>query len=542
MAPRSRLAIPTNLPLPHTHRLPSASRDVFKILHRLSRPALINLALDWLKSSNKSNCMPYLQAYADEQDNDNAPYLPAHNIEEVREIYEELQARRGSKREVIDRILEGDWRHGLTLYQLATADIQYLVDHPTAQRWTALRLNKLKSSASDETSFSSSNTTTAPNLPRFHAPTFLSNLQREISPITKAHYHLTRPSDPSLPLTFLRIYVHDSPYNTQRSLHTTSKTPSSITSTLFLAFPDSAPYVYISLASSSSSTAPTSTTETRPLRKAIIDAVPKALSRPHERYKLEPTSLNTKSLPALLQMRGQEGTNCAQGGWGIFVDGEGCGSGVGGGVLDYRREEERKADRRRKREMEGEDDGEDGEEKENAEGGEARQKGSLFGPQESPGVKRRKLIAEGRFGQSGLPDDGKGIERLDIRLDDSFPSVPAMVGGDVEIATKARRALAQETNSNVSAKKGSRKSRSSLLDKPANEENPEQESIEDDEEWIPDVRLSFQGTHVFAGLRQLVEEGIIDGKRMPGWMTGEASVSIGVVRDGRIRMKPERIV
>ena len=51
------------------------------------------------------------------------------------------------------------------------------------------------------------------------------------------------------------------------------------------------------------------------------------------------------------------------------------------------------------------------------------------------------------------------------------------------------------------------------------------------------TRIAFTGTHVFAGIRQLVEEGIIDGEKMPGWMTGEAAVTIGAVREGRIRAK-----
>ena len=57
---------------------------------------------------------------------------------------------------------------------------------------------------------------------------------------------------------------------------------------------------------------------------------------------------------------------------------------------------------------------------------------------------------------------------------------------------------------------------------------------EEGESWKPDVKISFQGSHVFAGLRMLVEKGVLDGERMPGWMTGEAGVSVGIVKDGRI--------
>lgn len=50
----------------------------------------------------------------------------------------------------------------------------------------------------------------------------------------------------------------------------------------------------------------------------------------------------------------------------------------------------------------------------------------------------------------------------------------------------------------------------------------------------PRVKLVFHGTHVFAGIRLLVEEGVLDGLRLPGWMTGEAGVTGGVVKDGRM--------
>lgn len=102
----------------------------------------------------------------------------------------------------------------------------------------------------------------------------------------------------------------------------------------------------------------------------------------------------------------------------------------------------------------------------------------------APEAKYRRLVARSRFGDAGMVDDGKGIERLDVRIEDGFPAI------------------------------GGRKG--------------------EDEEWSPDIRVTFHGSHVFAGIRKLVERGVIDGKRMPGWMTGEEGVSVGVVRDGRI--------
>ncbi|KAI9714394.1 MAG: hypothetical protein M1820_000355 [Bogoriella megaspora] len=536
MPPRTKLAIPTNAPLPHNHRLPSVSRHVFKTLSKLSRPSLLDLALDWLEETNIHNCAPYILApNAEEEEGEDAPYLPGRSLEEVREIYSDLQARKGSKREVIDRIIEGDWRHGLTLFQVAMAETRYIIDRPTSQRWTALRLTKLKTSSTDKTT-SVTDDNSRSTLPRFHVSTFLNSLQHELAPVTKAHYYLTRPTS-TLPLTFLRILIHDSPYNTQRSVYATHPTNQPFSRSLFFAFPHGSPYIYISQPTLGG-TSTTTATESTSLRSVIIDAVPKALSRPHARYKLEPTSLSTKSLHALLDMRGPDGKGSAQGGWGIFTDLDEVGS-----ALDYRDERAKEREKKRKAVLEAE---EEGKENEGATDGSLRKRNlPILGRQPSPRAKRRKLVAEGRFGKSGMPEDGKGIERFDVRLDDPFPVISAK--GDVEEAAKAsERNESRSGHDEAATKKKGRKARPSMLDKSVTEVDEDTGqtdlTITQDGEWTPDVRLSFQGAHVFAGIRQLVEKGVIDGKRMPGWMTGEASVSIGVVRDGRIRIQGNGLV
>jgi central kinetochore subunit Mis15/CHL4 len=110
-------------------------------------------------------------------------------------------------------------------------------------------------------------------------------------------------------------------------------------------------------------------------------------------------------------------------------------------------------------------------------------------------VKRRKLVAQARFGNSALPDDKKGIEKLEIRVEDPFPTI-------------------RRTN---------------------NEGEAGGEIDEEQNEWSPAITIALNGTHVFAGIRELVECGIIDGEKMPGWLTGEEGVSVGAVKEGRIR-------
>ncbi|KAI4141456.1 MAG: hypothetical protein LQ340_007646, partial [Diploschistes diacapsis] len=142
MPTRSSLTLPTTSSLLSTHKLPSSHPSVTKTLLRLSRPSLLKLAREWLKPHNQSTCRPVLG----ERENETGSfYDPAYSLEELQETYSELEKRKGGKREVVDRILEGDWRDGLSLRQIAMTDTQYFLDHPTSQRWVALKLVKAQS-------------------------------------------------------------------------------------------------------------------------------------------------------------------------------------------------------------------------------------------------------------------------------------------------------------------------------------------------------------------------------------------------------------
>ncbi|KAF7520142.1 hypothetical protein G7054_g12851 [Neopestalotiopsis clavispora] len=133
-------------------------------------------------------------------------------------------------------------------------------------------------------------------------------------------------------------------------------------------------------------------------------------------------------------------------------------------------------------------------------------------------------------------EDEKGVERLDVMIEDALP-------GD----TPARRvrppveAEEDEEESGPRRSKRSRGGRKSDMDLGLDEEEAQeggedaQQSTDRDSQHKPRIRLTFSGSHVFAGIRKLVEAGIIDGERMPGWMTGEEGVTSGIVRGGRIR-------
>ncbi|RMZ69460.1 chl4 family chromosome segregation [Pyrenophora seminiperda CCB06] len=488
--------------IPHSHRLPVNHREVQRTFTKLSRQSLVSLALQWLSKKNRDFCKPYLLNDRTEEDEDEI-YEPAQSYEVLQEIYKQLAARKGGRREVLDRILEGDWRHGISMYQLATAEIQYLLDHPNALRWTAKRLTKIPNARSATTDMEVTND--SDHLPRFQAQTFMSNLARELTPLMKAHYLIIRIK--TSPMTILRVYIHDSPYSNEASLSIETSSTDSAKAVFFI-WPNGSPFVYSSLATL---TGQVVGDDGRHLRDIVQQAIPRAFSRPSARYQLTNTNFTTKSLDALLTYRGPGKSNAAAGGWSIFQD-----HSFSQNALDFITTQK--------------GDGQDKApgDKSNANGptkaGPGRLKRPLDGKETSE-AKRRKEIAAGRFGTSAQPEDGHGLERFEVRIDDSFPST-----SDGNSITQVD---GETSNLNVQAANLTRRGRPSLLDRTAED----LEEIENDEGWVPNVRITFQGTHVFAGVRQLVEEGIIDGEKMPGWLTGEAGVTIGAVKEGRIRSK-----
>ncbi|KAF2035377.1 CHL4-domain-containing protein [Setomelanomma holmii] len=490
--------------IPHSHRLPVFHREVQRTFMKLSRQSLVSLAQQWLSKKNRDFCRPYLLSDRNvaDDDEDDELYEPAQSYEELQEIYRELATRKGGRREVLDRILEGDWRTGISMYQLATAEIQYLLDHPNALRWTAKRLTKIPNARSAVTDMEVTND--SDHLPRFQAQTFMSNLARELTPLMKAHYLITRIK--TSPMTLLRVYIHDSPYSTEGSL-AVENTSTDSAKAVFFVWPNGSPFVYSSLATL---TGQVVGDEGRHLRDIVQQAIPKAFSRPSARYQLTSTNFTTKSLDALLTYRGSGKSNAATGGWSIFQD-----HSFSQNALDFITTQRG-----------------DAQDKQSAEKG-ATNGVTKPGPgrskraadsTETPEAKRRKEVAAGRFGPSAKSDDGRGLERFEVRIDDPFPAVGENNGAQLDGET---------SNMNAQASKSTRRGRPSLLDRTAED----LEDIQNEAGWVPNVRVTFQGTHVFAGIRQLVEEGIVDGEKMPGWMTGEAGVTIGAVREGRIRSK-----
>ncbi len=530
MAPRASISVPTAAALPHSHRLPTNTPIVFKTLIKLSRSSLLELVSLWLDDSNQTTCAPLLSHDEDGEDEvDEAQYLVAKSLQELREIYEELNSRKGGKREVVDRILEGDWRHGISLRQLAMADVRCLEDRATPQRWTAFQLTQMKlldgmdSSDEDIRSFLSQDVMTT--LPRYHAPTFLRNLQAELSPLVKAHYYLAKL--PKLPMTIMRMYMQDSPYSSQRSLES-KEIPVDGAKVIYVGFPAASPYIYFSQGRTSRSSA---ARESRSMQDLVLDALPKAFSRPRQRYTLKPTSLWAKSLGVLISQRGPGRSNACAGGWGIFADGSVEESPLNPICTDPRplqSEEDRFSDQEDPVTTEVFDRG--------------KQSMPAFQSHEHTGVsddtthsKRRKLLARTRFGTSAVDGDGKGIERLDIRIEDPFPASAAQINRINSPSNPLNETDTETPNTEhtTQPRRPRGRPRKSILDQNLLSPTPNPPAP-GSTTWRPNVNIEFQGTHVVAGIRHLLELGVVDGTRMPGWMTGEEGVSVGAVRDGRI--------
>ncbi|KAI1780763.1 CHL4-domain-containing protein [Hypoxylon cercidicola] len=539
----ARLSLPTTARLSSTLRVDPANNTVIKALNRLSRPSLLSLVLDWLDERNQSLCPPLLRRPdVDEDEDADDFYPPAQSLSELRELYEAMQLRKGGRREVVDRVLEGDWRYGLSLYQLAMADLQYLYDHPGSLKWTAYRIQRLQTPGhEDEAEGPEIADKESITVPRFHPSTFLQNLQAEVLPDVKAHYNLDRPK--GMPLLLLRIFIIDSPYNTDLAVSTRHRgrpgpagsrnnaTTSFDTSrTIYIAFPDASSHIYISKSANAATSTANAAGEAKSLRALIVEGIPKALSRPRERYTLKGTNLSTKNLGAMLVVKGAGRTNAAGGGWSVYAGTESSDLKVDNPLqtllptpplsdASFTHDEEA------------------------GDATHSRKRKRVVDPDEAEDetqTKRARVAAQARFGDTAKVDDGKGVERLDIAIEDPFPIDTAIPPPDDDYGSR-KDADAGEPSRRKS------KGRKSILDLSLSQEDLENiggsnergrgraGEEEEEETWAPRVRLAFHGSHVFAGLRQLVEAGIVDGERMPGWMTGEEGVTAGAVRHGRIR-------
>ncbi|KAI2018973.1 chromosome loss- protein, partial [Ophidiomyces ophidiicola] len=334
-------------------------------------------------------------------------------------------------------------------------------------------------------------------LPRFNGPTFLKLIQNEISPLVKAHYYISRSA--TLPLTFVRIFVIDSPYQYPR------QTPHAFTDAsriIYLVFPDSSPFIYSSLFSipavrNASTPARSHTTDVKTLRRIVIDAIPKALSRPQQRYTLRLTSLTTKNLHTLLSLRGPWRSNAANGAFSIFADAV-----AEQGPLDPRPPESVAVGDAETQTAE----------KENI-------------PQQSATTAKRRTRR-----QSDLDDiEPELLLKRQKTVISRFGTTdssrqPLTLSSSSATASTTAAAI---RNSNPTLEKLEIRLQDPISTTGPSSPGPLTASPQ------PTLTLTFSGSDVISGLRKLAEMGVIDAARMPAWMTGEEGVSSAAVKGGK---------
>ena len=515
-----------------TSSIPTASKaspqhsGLIKSLLRLSRTSLIDLALKWLDQKCHPGCTPYLQSNRKLVEEDEEDYLwePAASIEALKDTYEAMRHQKGTKRDLIDRILDGDWRRGLTLQQIAMIDFQHLEETDSSLRWTALRLVSREEAEGAQSEERPSKRRKLEDghkhkYPRIHTSTFLRALHREISPMIKAHYHIGRLLSRDN-LTVLRIYISDTPYNQASRTEHAQATESG--RSLFLAFPDSCPYVYIALAGAAgtSKSAGKLTTDIAAMKRTILEAVAKALSEQHHRYSLETTNLTARSLNAMMALRGHERSGAANGVFSIFTDAVAEDTPLKTVKSNYAQkvlapiaqENESNFEKKRNEQIQ--------------QSMRLDRSSALFerDPNKpTPDLPKALTVSAScavRFGTTGLPTQRHKapLDRFHVKIEERLYLAPEPVVSVLDDQSEESFDQLAPTP---------RKPRVPVVAKDV--------SLTYDD--VAPIKLTFHGSDIFAGLRKVAEAGLVDMKKLPSWMTGEEGVSQGTVRHGSFRVQ-----
>lgn len=292
-----------------------------KSLSRLNRASLIEIAQTWLQDNSQSVYLAHTRT-ANEVEEEDYLFTPAEDVNILRQIYNDLrqQEEQVSKAHIIDRIVDGDWRRGLSLAQHAMVDFAYLEQNDTALGWSALKLVPLQTEQSgvadrDRPSKKRRKIHHEQTYPQISPSAFVAALKSEISPLVKAHYHLHR-LPPPYSLAVLRVYI--SPTGTfgprKSSIPRKARQVTDAGRVMYIAIPNSCSFVYVSLSGSSNPTQRSrdakgpvkAKVDMASMKRIVLEAIPKAMSRPQERWALESTKLTTRSLKSICKLRGNE--------------------------------------------------------------------------------------------------------------------------------------------------------------------------------------------------------------------------------------------
>lgn len=298
---------------------------IAKSLSQISRDKLLELCISWTKSSK---CDPYLASSRNILEAVEEDYLhePIKSCKELSSLYKSLRHDNDlpdlagwSKRDIIDRILEGDWRRGLSHHQLASIDFAKLEEDDSSLRWTALKTVPLENEhVQPRQSRQLKRQRLAPlgdsrlaHYPETKVGIFVQSLKQHISPVVKAHYHVHRFEPYRVSVVRLQIQQNMpfAPLSANVPCH--GRVASEASRCVYIALPDSCPYVYVSISGANTagrrkghSKEKGTRIDLTTMKKIILEAIPKALSRPQQRWSLEPSKLTARSLRAMCKLRG----------------------------------------------------------------------------------------------------------------------------------------------------------------------------------------------------------------------------------------------
>ncbi|KAJ9651563.1 chromosome loss- protein [Neophaeococcomyces mojaviensis] len=449
--------------------MPSA---VAKSLSRLSRDKLIDLCVSWSKSAQ---CDPYLTTNRNLIEADEEDYLhePAESRDDLKNLYTTFKQNGSfadlenvSKKDIVDRIVDGDWRRGLSYSQLASIDFAALEENDTNLRWSALKLVPLTRN-SDEQAIQrpskrrktghTTSKTIPQHYPQITAAEFVQQLKAHISPLVKAHYHLHRISALNLSVVRLCI-VPNTPFAPlSTNIPRNGKAALDSARIMYIALPDSCPYVYVSISGASTpnrqstrKTGPKATSskvDVTATKRIVLEAIPKALSRPQQRWALQSTELTAKSLRGMTLLRGNGKV------------------GVTGGAFSRLEAPPQKAS-----------------------GGNSSYNEAVFSAanlRDIEGLTEHEKLVERRFGDMAATNRAN-LDRVQVRVHSLFhqPNVPK----------KKRKHIDHDMS-------------------PADEPMP--------------MMITFSGTDVFGGLKELAMKHptLVDLGKLPRHLTGEAGTS-----------------
>lgn len=299
--------------------MPSA---IAKKLNRLSRDKLVQLCVSWSKSSK---CSPYLASNRNNVEVEEEDYLhePAHSRGELKGIYHDFtdcdsDLYKLSKKDIVDRIVDGDWRRGITHQQLAEIDFATLEENESSMRWTAVKLVPLAENDNKDVhpakkrKINHEQRPAASHYPSKSVAAFVRDLKKHISPLVKAHYHIHRLT--ALRLSIIRLYMQpDAPFAPlSTNVPRQNRSAVDASRTIYIVLPDSCPYVYLSVAGAASDKVVEKSKQVKPVpkvdiaaaKRVVLEAIPKALSRPQQRWSIEGTKLTARSLKTMVLLRG----------------------------------------------------------------------------------------------------------------------------------------------------------------------------------------------------------------------------------------------